>query len=104
LRKVLVGRRFEVAVRLEIYDGPTDEITGILVKGEVDCALNKAAVIPLKEDWRLAAELAFAGAGCGSSQNWMRHGPADRGNGSLDFLFCRANQSPVKVRCSPYRS
>ena len=61
-----IASTLDLAVGLEIHDGPADEIRRILVKGEVDRALDQAAVVSSEQNRSLAAELASAAASCGS--------------------------------------
>jgi hypothetical protein len=79
------------------------KIRCILIKGEIDRALNQAAVISSKQNGNLAAESAFIGACCGSSQDWMRERRANRDDGRLHFLLCRVYQPPVSDCLGLYR-
>jgi hypothetical protein len=87
----------------EIHDGPDAEIGRILVKGKIYRAFDKAAVVSPQQDESLAPESAFAGAGCGPSQDRMRERRADRGDGSLNFLLCRVHQSSMSDCPGLYR-
>ena len=95
--------RLDLAVRLEIHDSPANEIRCILVKGEIYRALNQAAIISSEQNRSLTAESAFACAGCGSSQDWMRERRTDSGDGSLDFLLCRVHQPSISDCPGLYR-
>ena len=49
------GHNLDLAIRLEIHNGPADEISCILVESEVDRALDQTAVFASEQNRSLAA-------------------------------------------------